>query len=520
MWSLNLLLLAENAHMALAMWQTGMNDEAYRIFKGALLDSMYMGLCPGDFHMTSTLDVHRQEAQRDFGDPIGISSRALVEGLFGIQPDLIANIIKVRPGFPSNWNNASLKHKDLDFAWHREGLHETYEFTSRLPKPVPIVLSLPARTTSLPVVMNGAAPVPCAFDPIAVGSPILTVKLPAAGSYRLSLQWHGRAPSAIPAQRSYNLGADLELPAGVTPAQVEDPQKSLDNGRIAAAGFHTVFANIHEADCAWSIPISFSGNGDSSPFAIMPHLAAPGTPVDLSPVLKHNITEIFTRVYAEPRSPYCSLAFPDNLLGGWANADNHATIDDAGLRAAKGTLTTGMGVTFSTPSGVRAQLPLPLPLEAGRERSASSPSPAAPAASTSSSPAATLPQCSRMTHATVSVTYSDGSPPRPSPCATPRTGGPSSRTTSSTTTSSSTTPHSPRASTSAPARPASSTPSPSTARAAPSPAAQPPSSSPARPDQRPRLAADRSRVVWNRHGPDGRNPRTAPPARVAPRPTR
>ncbi len=27
-WSLNLLLLAENMHMALAMWQTGMRDEA------------------------------------------------------------------------------------------------------------------------------------------------------------------------------------------------------------------------------------------------------------------------------------------------------------------------------------------------------------------------------------------------------------------------------------------------------------------------------------------------------------
>ena len=61
-------------HMALAMWKTGMRDEAYRIFKGNLLDSMNRGLCPGDFHMTSALNVHRQEAQRGFGDPIDISS--------------------------------------------------------------------------------------------------------------------------------------------------------------------------------------------------------------------------------------------------------------------------------------------------------------------------------------------------------------------------------------------------------------------------------------------------------------
>ena len=76
-----------------------------------------------------------------------------------------------------------------------------------------------------------------------------------------------------------------------------------------------------------------------------------GEQVDLSSLLKHNVTEIFTRSYAEPRSQYCSLAFPDNLLGGWANPDGRATIDDAGLRAAGGLLKTGVGVDFATPEG-------------------------------------------------------------------------------------------------------------------------------------------------------------------------
>src|ERR1035441_2557314 len=107
--------------MALALWQTGMREEAYCIFKGALLDSMFMGLCPGDFHTTSALDVHRQEAPRDFGDPLGITSRALVEGLFGIQPNLIDNTIRIRSGLPAEWNRATLKHKDFDLAWRREG---------------------------------------------------------------------------------------------------------------------------------------------------------------------------------------------------------------------------------------------------------------------------------------------------------------------------------------------------------------------------------------------------------------
>jgi hypothetical protein len=409
MWSLNLLLLAENMHMALAMWQTGMRDEAYKVFKGNLLDSMYMGLCPGDFHMTSALDVHRQEAQRDFGDPLGISSRALVEGLFGVQPDLLDDEVRIRPGFPSEWDRASLKHKDFDFAWKREGMRETYEFNSRLAKVVPLSLRLAARTTSLPVVTANGRRLECAFDPGAVGGPVLTVKLPAARANKISVEWRGRAPMAAPAQRSYRVSERLELPAGIRLSQVDDPQAALVDGRVRAAGFHTVFVNVREGDAAWSMPISFDVKAEAPMFAPVPHMAAEvsGEQVNLSAVLKNNVSEIFTRVYAEPRSEYCSLAFADNLLGGWANPDGRATIDDAGLRAAGGLLKTGIGVDFATPAGSapnclflsywkQDEPAVHIPLS-GRARGiylliAGS----------------TLPQCSRMQHGTVSVAYTGG----------------------------------------------------------------------------------------------------------------
>jgi uncharacterized protein DUF4450 len=409
MWSLNLLLLGENAHMALAMWQAGMRDEAYRVFKGSLLDSMYMGLCPGDFHMTSALDVHRQEAQRDFGDPLGICSRALVEGLFGVRPDLIAGEIRIRPGFPGDWDRASLKHEDFDFAWKRDGARDRYVFTSRLAKAAPVVLLLAARTTSLPVVISNGRRVECGFDATAVGAPALTVTLPAARSFDVSVGWHGRAPSSALAQRSYRVGEALELPAGVTLAQLDDPQKSLANGHVAAPGFHTVFANMHEADCAWAMPISFEVEDEAPMFAPVPRMSdtAAGEQVDLSPVLKHQVTEIFTRVYAEPRSPYCSLAIPDNLLGGWANPDGHASIDDAGLRGAGGLLRTPLGVNFATPGG---SAPNCLFLSHWKQDES-----AADIALIGRAmgiyllmAGSTLPQCSRMHHGTVSVAYTDG----------------------------------------------------------------------------------------------------------------
>jgi hypothetical protein len=443
MWSLNLLLLAENSHMALALWQAGMPDEAFRIFKGTLLDSMFMGLCPGDFHMTSALDAHRQESQRDFGDPIGITSRALVEGLFGIQPNLIANSIRIRPGFPTSWNRASLHHKDFDFAWQRGQLvpspdkgnpywpagtiSETYEFTSRLAKFVPVTLTIPARTTHIPTVLCNGTSVESAFDPNAVGSPLLTIKLPASRSYKISVKWEGHSPNLVPLLdrekigslfgdtlvhldiKSVRVGDILNLPQYLWTTQIDDPQQALTKFRITSAGFHTIFANVDDGDCHWTYPISFNAKPAAPAFAAIPALAAAAhaEPLDLTPILKNQLNEIFTRTYDEPRSPYCSLAFPNNDLGGWANADNRATISDAGLRSANGLLHTPIGVDFRTPSGTA---PNCLFLSYWKQDA-----PSTRLALTGHASGiyllvagTTLPQCSRMTHATVSVHYSGG----------------------------------------------------------------------------------------------------------------
>jgi hypothetical protein len=342
-----------------------------------------------------------------------------VEGLFGVQPDLIAGEIRIRPGFPSEWNHGSLKHKGFDLAWKRDGMAETYEFTSRLAKLVPLALSLPARTTSLPIVMCNGKRVECAFDAGAVGNPTLRVRLSAQRSVQINIVWHGRAPMVIPAVRTYQQAADLELPRGVGIEQIDDSQRCLGMGgtglRASRTGFHTVFANVHEGDAKWALPLSFEVKSDDPEYPDQVKIApvpSAGTAdrleaVGLDGVLRHHITDIFTRVYAEPRSEYCSLAFADNLLGGWANPDGRATIDDAGLRAAGGLLKTAVGVGFATPSGSapnclflsywkQDEPAVKIPLS-GRARGIYL-----------LMAGTTLTQCSRMQHGTVSIAYADG----------------------------------------------------------------------------------------------------------------
>ena len=404
LWSLNLLALGENMHTALAMWQAGMADEAFTLFKGNLLDSMYMGLAPGDFHMTSELDAHRQEAQRDFGDPTGMTARALTEGLFGLRPDLLIGTLTIRPGFPREWTKASLRHPDLDFRWSRDGMTDRYEITSRLNKPVSLTLLLRARTTGLPKV-TGAASV--GFDPGAAGEPILKVSSAVASAWAATIEWTGDAPMTPPANSEIALGQALAFPAGVALAQIDDPQKCLTDGRAASPGFHTLFANMHQSECRWSLPISFRVK-EQMPFQAAPALAGRAEPVDLSSLLKHQINDIFTRAYTEPRSPYCSLAIPEQLVGGWANMDMTARVDDAGLRAAGGTLKTPLGVPFATPPGNAPNCLFLSQWKLDRE--------AVEIALNGSAmgiylliTGITFPQASRMEHGRVTVAYNDGS---------------------------------------------------------------------------------------------------------------
>jgi hypothetical protein len=157
------------------------------------------------------------------------------------------------------------------------------------------------------------------------------------------------------------------------------------------------------------MPISFTAKPQQMEFVSVPAVRAGAKmeQLDLSAVLKNQVTEVFTRVYAEPRSPYCSLAIPDTMIGGWANPDGSARIDDVGLRGAGGLLQTPLGVEFRTPAG---SAPNCVFLSYWKQDESSMKVALSGRAEGVYllMAGSTNPQCSRMQHGTVSVTYADG----------------------------------------------------------------------------------------------------------------
>jgi len=139
-WSINNVAAAEVMHTALAYFEAGRANEGYRLMKANILDQMYYGASPGNFGQISYYDAARGECYRDFGDCIGISSRTLIQGLFGIVPQALYGKCVIRPGFPFEWEKASIKTPYIEYRYTRVRGKERYEITQNFLRPLKIVL--------------------------------------------------------------------------------------------------------------------------------------------------------------------------------------------------------------------------------------------------------------------------------------------------------------------------------------------------------------------------------------------
>jgi len=313
-WSLNNVVMAEAAHTSLGFWQANRPETAFQLYKGELLDSMFLGLCPGNVGCMTSHDMARGEAQRDFADPTGVNSRALVEGLFGVKPDELAGELKIVPGFPAKWDHTSIHHPDFNLEFRRDGLTETYLVEPKFPKPMKLDLQICARRTEPEVTVNGkAAKWKWVEDEYGVRR--IEIESPAAEKFEAVVNWKGEvahplAPSLSPA-RSGGEG-------GRRPGE----GKAFD----------------------WNQKISAAGKFEA---------------VNLAPFFNDKVTQIFRNEYRSPRSPFASLATPDHGIGGWCEPNASFDVDDSGLRAlaAKndGKVTLPDGISFATPGETGAK---------------------------------------------------------------------------------------------------------------------------------------------------------------------
>ena len=298
-WSLNNVVMAENAHTALGFWQANRPETAFSLFKGELLDSGFLGLCPGNFGCMTSHDMARGEAQRDFADAIGINSRALVEGLFGVKPDALAGELKIVPGFPADWNFAKIHHPDFNFGFHRDGVGEAYSVESNFSQPMKLNLQISARGTDAKIFVNGN---PVKWNWVeAFGGQRIQIQTAAAEKFAIVVHWAGEIPKE-------------KFPAEIQKVAAKKNPAFDWHKNLSAEHFETI---------------------------------------DLAPFFNDQVTQIFRNEYRSPRSPFASLAAPMQGIGGWCEPNAEFDVDDSGLRAraakSAGKIILPDGISFATP---------------------------------------------------------------------------------------------------------------------------------------------------------------------------
>jgi hypothetical protein len=326
-WSINNVVMGEVLHTALATWQAGRSEGAFELAKGAILGSLYMGISPGNIGSMNYLDVYRREAQRDFADGSGVMARTLVEGLFGVRPDALAGTLLIRPGFPREWEHASLNHPNLKLAFRREqGKRERWTVEQPAARFSRLVLELPAARDAVATVLVDGKPVRWSAIVDEAFAPRLRIALPFGRSTEVRIEWRGQ-------------------PIGAKAALKTD---APDRGglRRLRQGVFTWWDGAGEMPAACKL--------EASPWTRGARIQA--RHVDLGPWFNDRVTELFKPgKYLSPRSPYVSLSLPSQGIGAWAGHVNAmAEIDDTGLRAAGGTLRLPNGLSFATPANPHA----------------------------------------------------------------------------------------------------------------------------------------------------------------------
>ena len=273
-WSINNVAMAEVMHTVLAYYQAGRTEEAYQLLKANILDFMYLGSSPANFGQLSQLDVATGEGYRDFADVTGISSRALIQGLYGITPNALEGECILRPGFPAAWDSASVHTPYLDYSFKRVNGKDVFDVIQNFKRPLKLVIRQN---------LGGGKYKDTAFS---------TDKVQ-----------HIEMPTILPKEER-DMKDEKDM-VGKYPLAESIAEQAVD-AWASIKGVGNDFAEVNPKECR---------------------------EVNMDKAFNANVSDIFKNQYLSPRSPYTTLCVPTQGIGDWCSTKKTANIDDTKFRS-------------------------------------------------------------------------------------------------------------------------------------------------------------------------------------------
>jgi len=321
----------------------------------------------------SFYDAIRGELYRDFADPIAMAGRTLVEGLFGIQPDVLNNKLVIKPGFPSGWHHASIETPDILFDFKRNNSSGKYFIQQNFSKLLSVKLILPAWKGSIKTILVNGKNIKWKAVPDNVGMPLIEIDLPASMNYEIEILWTGDKIITAPLTKEVTNGKKFTLNFnGMKLLKVHDPQKalskiSLNSNTLAATpnnklGARTIFIKVAKERFTWWQPVHLNMMPKPFNFKMDESISYPTKgrqydKIDLGNYFNDKITNIFKNQYLSPRPSVSTLQLPTQGIGNWAYPMATTNIVDSGLRKRAGVsneIITSDSIAFRTPSDFSA----------------------------------------------------------------------------------------------------------------------------------------------------------------------
>jgi len=368
-WSINNVALAEQLHTSLAFWQGGQADKAYTMWESALVESMYLGASPGGFEQLLYQDAMRGELYRDFADPIGMASRTLVEGLFGIQPDALAGTLTIQPGFPSKWDKAAIDIPDVSLAFNRENKQDQYHIENRLASKMNLKLVVNAAFEAIESVSVNGKSVSWKAVSESIGQSKISIEVPYNAVYDVQIRWKGNALEQIQSKEIYAANEILDIKTSKAKiASIYDPQQVLSEisktenslkAKVNSAGDKLFFVELKQGEVSWWAPIHLKIKPEIESDKIAVNWDIPldksktAATLSLLPFFNAKVVDVFNYEYVSPRPKTVTLQLPKQGIGNWCYPNINVKIDDKGLREkAKSNeqIVTPNGIPFQTPS--------------------------------------------------------------------------------------------------------------------------------------------------------------------------
>jgi hypothetical protein len=363
--------LSMSLNIALGFYRIGDVQKAYQLLLGAGL-SCYINRCPGAISykaigagfeggVPESKNMSARPEGVDLANTISLFLRNVVEGLFGIRPEIQHNRMTIEPHFPADWRKARIKTDDIEMIY--SGSTHKQQSEIKTPTAFGKTINLLARSPVIKQVRLNGEKVNYEIIP-AIDHAIVQIKIPEQKDSLLQVEYLRKKFSAVKYNPVAIQGKEyrVTIPSARI-AKVFDPQEILSDiflqpnslkGKITGqAGFHTFFVLVEDQSVTYWKPVNLEIKNPTAearptfdPKATRkPNFLKQCEMTALTDFYNLRIEDIFKQEYVGPK-PDRRDWIKSNGLSAWNEKTGDPDVSLLREKTKRGVLQTETGIPF------------------------------------------------------------------------------------------------------------------------------------------------------------------------------